>query len=175
MKGRMAWRYSQMMDQSQGASSLRAPLMVQDLSAAQRSLVDLMHVHQFGRIENILVRAGEPILNSDVQVVRVARLGGGSEAAKVTNAEEFELKRQVRDLFEELEHLQDGTVIRLEFRHGLPFLLETTQPLSKGVEPPPADFVRKTPKGSSPEQADVCCVKGNWRGWSVFIYPTKRR
>jgi hypothetical protein len=41
--------------------------------------------------------------------------------------DEFQLKRQVFDLFEELESLPDGTVVRLEFRHGLPFLLETTR------------------------------------------------
>jgi len=113
-------------NQSQTASTLRGPLMAQHLSQAQRSLVDLMHLHQFGRIENMPVRDGEPIFNSDVKVVRVARLGGGSDAAQVTRAIEFELKRQVRDLFEELERLREGTVIRLEFRHGLPFLLETT-------------------------------------------------
>ena len=65
------------------------------------------------------------LISSDVKVVRVARSGGG-DAAKVTRTDEFELKRQVRDLFEELERLHDGTVIRLEFRHAVPFLLETT-------------------------------------------------
>ena len=79
------------------------------------------------------VRAGEPILNSEVKVVRVARLGGGNDAAKVTRTDEFELKRQVRDLFEELEHLHDGTVIRLEFRHGLPFVLETAAHITPGA------------------------------------------
>jgi hypothetical protein len=34
---------------------------------------------------------------------------------------------QVSDLFAELMRLENGTVIRLEFRHGLPFLLETTR------------------------------------------------
>jgi hypothetical protein len=58
--------------------------------------------------------------------VRVARLGGGNDAAKVTRTSEFELKRQVCELFEELERLQDGTLISLEVRHGLPFRLETT-------------------------------------------------
>jgi hypothetical protein len=72
------------------------------------------------------VRAGDPILNSEVKVVRVSRLGDGSNAAKVARTEEFEVKRQVRDLFEELARLENGTVVRLEFRHGLPFLLETT-------------------------------------------------
>jgi hypothetical protein len=36
------------------------------------------------------------------------------------------LKRQVRELFEELERISDGTVIRLDFRHGLPFSVEIT-------------------------------------------------
>jgi hypothetical protein len=114
-----------MMNRLQTASNLPAPLMAQDLSPAQRWLVDLMHLHQFGRIENMLVRGGEPILNSDVRVVRVARLGSGTDGAKVTRTE-FELKKQVCDLFEELAQLENGTVILLEFRHGLPFLLETT-------------------------------------------------
>jgi hypothetical protein len=114
-----------MMNPLQTASNLLAPLMAQDLSPAQRWLVDLMHLHQFGRIENMLVLGGEPILNSDVKIVRVARLGSGTDGAKVTRTE-FESKKQVRDLFEELAQLENGTVILLEFRHGLPFLLETT-------------------------------------------------
>ena len=85
-----------------------------------------MHVHQFGRIQNMPVRDGQPILDSTVNVVRVARLGSESDGMNSMANDEFELKRQVCDLFEELERLQDGTVIRLEFRHGLPFLLETT-------------------------------------------------
>ena len=123
----MGGAHSQMMtDQSQTVSRFLEPRRADGLSPGQRSLVELMHVHQFGRIENMPVRDGGPIFNSDVKVVRVARLGGGGDAAKVTRTDEFELKRQVRDLFEELERLQDGTVISLEFRHGLPFLLETT-------------------------------------------------
>lgn len=69
--------------------------------------------------------SGEPILNGDLRVVRVARLGGGSDPGNVTRTDGFELKTQVRDLFDELERLQDGTVFWLEFRHGLPFLIET--------------------------------------------------
>ena len=34
---------------------------------------------QFGGIENIAVRGGVPIVNSDTKVVRVARLGGESD------------------------------------------------------------------------------------------------
>lgn len=113
-----------MTDQSQTATRFRAPLRTQDLSFGQRFRVELMHEHQFGRIENMPVRAGEPVFNGDVRLVRVARLGSGNDAANLTRSNEFDLKRQVRDLFQELERLQDGKVIRLEFRHGLPSLLE---------------------------------------------------
>ena len=90
------------------------------------------------------MRAGDPILNREVNVVRVSRLGCGSNAAKVTRTDEFELKRQVRDLFEELAGLENGTGIRLEFRHGLPFLLETTPNAVPIPKLPCDEFVEQT-------------------------------
>jgi len=57
---------------------------------------------------------------------RVARLCGERSRTKVTCTDEFELKTKARDLFAELAGLENGRVILLEFRHGLPFLLETT-------------------------------------------------
>jgi hypothetical protein len=87
--------------------------------------VELMHEHQFGRVENMRVLAGEPILDHDVRVVHVVRLGG-ENATNEAASEEYELKRPVRDLFDRLSRLENGTVLKLEFRHGLPFALETT-------------------------------------------------
>jgi hypothetical protein len=104
---------------------LRPPLSIRNLSAQQRWLVDLMREHQFGRIENISIREGQPILDRDVKVVRVTRLGGKSDMPEISGTAEFELKKQFRDLFDELARLGNGGVIRLQFRHGLPCLLET--------------------------------------------------
>src|SRR5260370_36314608 len=95
------------MDQSQTA---RAPLRTQDLSPGQRSLVELMHEHQFGRVENMRVLGGQPILDDDVRVVQVARLGGEHSTKEV--ASEYELKRSVRDLFNRLARLENGTMTR---------------------------------------------------------------
>ena len=97
-----------------------------ELSAPQLSLLEIMREHQFGRIENMSVRNGQPILDPNVKVVRIARLGGGRAGRSSFAGNEFELKRPVPALFEELARLQNGTVISLEFRHGLPFLLEAT-------------------------------------------------
>jgi hypothetical protein len=84
-----------------------------------------MRENQFGRIENVAVRAGQPVVDQNLRVVRVARLGGESVGTKVPSQEEFELKQAVVDLVDELERLEDGTIVKLEFKHGLPFLLET--------------------------------------------------
>jgi hypothetical protein len=96
--------------------------------------VDLIREHQFGRIENMSVRAGQPILDRELKVVRVARLGG-ERGPNVPGADEFELKQSVRDLFEELARLGNGIVVRLDFRHGLPFLMETAIPTKRDEQP----------------------------------------
>jgi len=101
-------------------------LTFRSLSPQQRSLVAVMHEHQFGRIENMPVRAGQPVLDGNVRVVRAARLGTKSGGTNIPSTDDFELKKAVCDLLDEFERLENGTVVCLEFRHGLPFLLETT-------------------------------------------------
>jgi hypothetical protein len=98
-----------------------------ELIGAQRHLVEIMREHQFGRIENVIVDAGQPVLDANVRIVRSARLGGGDGGAGVPNTDEFELKQAVCDLLDELARLNDGLIVRLEFKGGLPFLLETTK------------------------------------------------
>lgn len=105
---------------------VRTPPTVRSLSAQQRSLVAVMHEHQFGRIENMSIRGGQPVLDGNMRVVRVAKLGAKSGETKLPSTDDFELKKAVCDLLDELELLQNGTVVCLEFRQGLPSLLETT-------------------------------------------------
>jgi hypothetical protein len=95
-----------------------------DITAAQLCLLRIMRECQFGRIENLPVRDGQPVFKSDVKVVRTALLAGDSPEPKVVCGDEFELKRPVRNLFDELTRIGNGMVVRLEFRHGLPYLLD---------------------------------------------------
>ena len=101
-----------------------------DLTAAQRRLLQIMHELQFGRVENMRVQAGQPVLDASLKIVRVVRLGGEGRTTHFPIGDEFELKQAVRDLFDELARLHNGIIVRLEFRHGLPSLLETTAPTS---------------------------------------------
>jgi hypothetical protein len=104
-----------------------------DLSDQQRAVLELMRAHQFGRIENMSIRAGQPVLDQDLKVVRVASLGGESGGTKVPARDEFELKRSVCDLFDELARLRHGTLVKLEFKRGLPCRLETTPHVTPGA------------------------------------------
>jgi len=106
-----------------------------DLTAAERRLVQIMSEFQFGRFENISVQAGHPVLDSGVKVVRVTRLGSEGEPANAPTCQEYELKQAVSDLFDELEQLSEGLVVRLEFRRGLPCLIETLAATSPGELP----------------------------------------
>ena len=71
------------------------------------------------------VRGGQPMLDSNLTVVRTTIIGGSYGRATTGQIDEFELKKSVCGLFDELERLDNGTVVKLEFRHGLPYLLET--------------------------------------------------
>ncbi len=65
-----------------------------DLTAAQQTLVRVMRTCRFGRIENLTVQAGEPLLpDPAVRIVRIVRLGGENCGVKVPGADEFELKQ----------------------------------------------------------------------------------
>jgi hypothetical protein len=85
--------------------------------------VELIHEHQVDRVENMRFLAGQPILDHDVRVVHLARLGGENATNEVAS-EEYELKRPVRDLLDRPALLEKGTLLKLEFRHGLPLSLE---------------------------------------------------
>lgn len=98
-----------------------------DLTDGQRWLFQIMREHQFGRIENVRVQAGQPFADERVKIVRAARIGGGRVEGR--NTGEFEIKQAFSDLLDELARLGTVTIVKLEFRHGLPCLLETTATL----------------------------------------------
>lgn len=94
------------------------------LSPARRRLVELMQRLNFGRIEGLAVRAGEPVLDPMPAVVREHKFcsdnGPRPEAAKP----DCQLKNQVRDLMSLLDQIGDGSIAVLSVKHGLPFHAE---------------------------------------------------
>lgn len=89
------------------------------LSPARRQLLQVMQELNFGTIEGLAVRGGEPVL-AGARVVRLLRFGGDNQPRPERWAPDFSLQDEHRELFAELDRIGDGIVAALEVLHGLP-------------------------------------------------------
>jgi len=94
------------------------------LSPAQRRLVELMQQINFGRIEDLQVRAGEPVFSPAPRVVRKLKVGGDNGPRPEFAFDDFLLKNQIPELLETLAAVKDGEILLIDVRHGLPFAVE---------------------------------------------------
>jgi hypothetical protein len=94
------------------------------LSTAQKRLIETMQRTNYGRIEGLLIREGQPVLNPPPRVVKDVKLGTADSGARPElQSGDFALKREHVELFEQLRRLGNGTIECLEIKGGLPFLL----------------------------------------------------
>jgi len=78
----------------------------------------------FGRIEDLHVRGGEPVFNPAPRVVRKLKIGGENGPRPETDHEDFLLKQQTLEMLEAITLLGDGEVRAIEVKHGVPFSME---------------------------------------------------
>ena len=67
-----------------------------DLTVNQARLVEMMQQKNFCRIENLHIRAGEPVFDPHPRVVREVKLGGENSSRPEAGIGDFTLKRQGR-------------------------------------------------------------------------------
>ena len=91
------------------------------LSPQRKRLVELMQGLNFGRIERLVVRDGEPVFDPPPQVLREFRPGGDNTCRPESWLDDFELKRDVLELLDHLDSLGNATIQLIEIKHGLPF------------------------------------------------------
>ena len=90
------------------------------LSAPRKKLLQIMQELYFGTIEGQVVRGGEPCSAPEPKITKEIKLGADTPERSTTANDDFALKRQVTDLFEQFDRLPDGSVVTIEVRHGLP-------------------------------------------------------
>ena len=93
----------------------------QDLTLCRRELLELMQSVNFGRLEMLLIRDGQPVLNPRPKVIREIKFCAENGPREELNAANFCLKAQVVEFFAFLDEFQNGTIGVLEVKHGLPF------------------------------------------------------
>ena len=98
------------------------------LSLSQQRLIQLLQSINFGTIENLIVRDGEPVFDPSPRVIRDIKLGGENGPRPELASADFVLREPVIELFRHLREIGNGTVASLQVRHGLPFKLEVEQP-----------------------------------------------
>jgi hypothetical protein len=95
------------------------------LSPARRQLLTLLQRVNFGRVEHLEVRGGEPVLDPMPRVVREFKFGGENTPRPETRLADLPLKDQHVDLLELLDEIGDGVIPLLTCKHGTPFSCET--------------------------------------------------
>jgi hypothetical protein len=99
------------------------PTRYSNLSPARERLVDVFCGLPFGRIEHLVIVGGEPQFHPAPVVIQTMKLPAEAYTSTVPTGD-FVLKKQILDLFECFDRWQNATILRLECRFGVPFLVE---------------------------------------------------
>ena len=97
------------------------------LSDPRRRFIELMQRLNFGRIEGLVIHAGDPILSPPPRIVRDMKFCGDNRARPEADLDDFPLKSEVLDLFEQFDELPNTTIHCLEVKHGLPFRMQVEE------------------------------------------------
>ena len=102
------------------------------LSGPRQALVRLFQSMNFGTVESLDVRSGEPIFNPPPTVLLEVKLDSEPELRPELDVADFELRAEITRLFGQLDDLGNGSVERIDVRHGVPWRMVVDCPL-KGV------------------------------------------
>lgn len=87
-------------------------------------MVDLLRDLRFGRLEDLLVRGGEPCWEPGPRVIETRKIGTPDDTRPETTPEDFALKRSVVELLQVIADLGEGKILAVEVRFGLPCLIQ---------------------------------------------------
>ena len=97
------------------------PVKKHSLSPARRRLVEMCQDLNFGRLEGLHIRKGDPVFDPPPRAIREIKFGGANGPRREPSLPDCLLKAQVLELFQSLDQLRDGTIEVLDVKHGLPF------------------------------------------------------
>jgi hypothetical protein len=99
-----------------------------NLSLSQQRLVELFQKLNFGRIEALKVRSGEPAFDRPPRIIQKLKMGGENGPRPETSLDDFRLNRQTIELFETIAKVGDGEILSIEVKNGLAFAVEVERP-----------------------------------------------
>ena len=99
-----------------------------ELSPEGRRLLELMQKVGYGRINNLTVEKGEPVLSPASSIERDLKLD--AEDTRIRSTDDFQLKKKVIKFFDQLMEIKDGFIRKIEIRGGLPVQIQTIEKIT---------------------------------------------
>ncbi len=100
------------------------------LSAARQALVRLFQSTNFGYIEGLEIRGGEPVFNPAPIVFQELKLDSANQPLPETDLPDFDLRTELVRLMYELDQLRDGVIERIDVRYGIPRRVVVERPIA---------------------------------------------
>lgn len=97
------------------------------ITESQQTLLQLMQEIHYGRIEGLVVRNGEPVIEPNTKVLRDVKLGPQAKRRPIIIDRDYLDKSQVSDMLRQFRRLGDGIVQSLEIHNGLPFRMQIVE------------------------------------------------
>ena len=107
---------------------------MEELSPAKQRLLRLFQTINFGRVEELEIRDGEPEFSPPPRIFVELKLDAADGPRPESRLDRFPLRSQVERFVEQIARLSDGTVEVIEVRHGLPFRM-VIEAMPAEVEP----------------------------------------
>lgn len=98
-----------------------------ELSGPQARLIEMFQHLNFGRVEGLVVKRGQPVFNPAPRVVRKLLIGAENGPRPESKLRDFILKQQTVEVLEVIGQIDDGRVRSIEVRNGLPVSMEVEQ------------------------------------------------
>ena len=90
------------------------------LSAPRQALVRLLQSINFGHVEGLEVRCGEPVFSPAPTVLVEVKLDSESTPRPEMDLTDFELRSELTRLMEQFDELGNGSIERIDVRYGVP-------------------------------------------------------
>lgn len=93
----------------------------QSLSPARMQSLEFCQELRFGRIRNLRIRNGDPVMQPLPRAIEEKTFGKENDPQSERVLVDFTLKSHAKDFFAYLDQLQNGVIQELVVKHGLPF------------------------------------------------------
>jgi len=95
-------------------------IALSDITGNRRQLVEMMLEINFGQIEGLRIKAGDPVFDPPPEIIREIIFGKENNANRHIRKTDYTLKRHVIELFEVMDRIGDGIIRALAIQNGLP-------------------------------------------------------